>query len=89
METTEAYAPVGAVVFSHRNRQHYSVLSHNEDGSVTVLMLNSRAGEPRSSRILTHSNPMDTSDEIVGIRQRLTLYTAGHAEVLARRLWLR
>jgi len=87
MDATEEYAPVGAIVLSHRDRQHYAVLSHNDDDSVTVLMLGGRSGEPRSSRIVTHSIPMHPKDEIVGIRERLTLYTADHAEVLARRLW--
>ncbi len=85
-DAANTFAPVGSIVFSHREQRYYTVLSHNDDGSVTVMMLAGRSGDGRESRTITHRSPMDPLDEIVGIRERLTHHSRDHRVALARRL---
>jgi len=87
MAEDEPYPPVGAIVFSAHCKEHYTVLSHNEDGSVTVRWLgdgpDTTIHEPRT---LVHTTPLDPRDVVVGIRERLTLCSREHRTALARRV---
>lgn len=71
--TTTTYAPVGAVVLDRYWGCVYTVLSHNDDGSVTVRW---DGDHPASSdqwhsdphfrgRVGTHFTPMDRKDKIL------------------------
>lgn len=60
------YAPVGAVVYNAYWREHYTVLSHNANGTVTVRWHgDARVSNPRGVRETTHMTPMDKRDKIV------------------------
>ena len=61
------YAPVGAVVFNAYWQEHYTVMSHNADGTVTVQWHgDARCSNPSPPRTGTHRTPLDPRDKIVG-----------------------
>jgi hypothetical protein len=61
-----AYAPVGAVVLCSYWKEHYTVKSHNDDGTVTVHWHgDARCANPRPPRDTTHRTPLDPRDVIV------------------------
>lgn len=62
------YAPVGATVYSGYWREHYTVLSHNENGTVTIRWHGDGGGnEPRPEREGTHRTPLAHDDRIVSM----------------------
>ena len=66
--SNERYGPVGSVVFSSYWREHYTVLSHNDDGSVTVRWHgDGRHATPFPPRETTHRTPLDERDVIVSL----------------------
>jgi hypothetical protein len=59
------YGPVGTVVFCDYWQEHYTVRSHNENGTVTVDWHGDRrAVNPRPARTTTHSTPLEDRDWI-------------------------
>jgi hypothetical protein len=83
----DTYAPVGSIVRDFRRQEHYVVLSHNENGSVTVRWLeDGPPGRPLEARTVTHKVPLDQRDEVVGFRERMLLCSRDHHQALARRL---
>ena len=59
MNTLSEYAPVGATVRSAYWGETYTVLSHNEDGSVTV--------EWSDSTRSTHTTPLGERDIVFSV----------------------
>lgn len=63
-------APVGAVVFSHYWKEHYTVVSHNRlklssGYSVTVQWHgDGKWANPRAPRQTTHMTPLESRDRI-------------------------
>jgi hypothetical protein len=87
MGDDELVAPVGAIVLSARWQEHYAVLAHNDDGSVTVRWLgDGPPGTLRQPRKVTPRIVVDPEDRIVGLRERLMLSSRDHNAALARRL---
>ena len=60
MSVLPEYAPVGATVHSAHWRETYTVLSHNEDGSVTV--------EWSDGHQTTHRTRLDKRDRILTVK---------------------
>lgn len=69
----DKYAPEGAVVFSAYWQEHYTVLSHNADGSVTVRWHGTKSGPDgamqHEGRETTHRTPLSPRDDVVGQAQ--------------------
>lgn len=62
----EQYAPVGAVVRNSYWQEHYTVVAHNDDGTVTIRWHgDNRIGEPNQPRTSTHRTALDQRDRIV------------------------
>lgn len=68
----DGYAPVGSVVFNMYWREHYTVLRHNEDGSVTTRWHGDGPLGP-DPRITVHYTSCDERDYVCGTENlRLT-----------------
>jgi len=62
----ERYAPVGAIVLCSYWQEHYTVLSHNLDGTVTVRWHgDARCANPLPPRESTHRTPLDPRDRVL------------------------
>lgn len=51
------YAPVNAVVFNSYWRRHYTVMSHNLNGTVTVRW--------EDDKLVTHRTPFDQRRDVI------------------------
>lgn len=71
MPNAHALRKVGDVWRSHYWDEHYTVLSLNDDGSVTVEWHgNTRTGSGR--RTTTHATPIDRGDQLITRTQPAT-----------------
>jgi hypothetical protein len=62
------FAPVGATVFNAYWAEHYDVLSHNDDGTVTVWWHgDARCSSPRPAREATHRTPLTSRDVVLDL----------------------
>jgi hypothetical protein len=68
----EMYGPVGSLIFCAYWRTVSRVLSHNEDGSVTVEGVEHELtsvqwhGDPWMLRVRTHMTPLGRGDRVLG-----------------------
>lgn len=61
------YGPVGAVIYNAYWQEHYTVLSHNSDDTVSVAWHgDARYSNPTPPRTTTHCTPLDRRDRMVG-----------------------
>jgi hypothetical protein len=72
--STDRYAPVGAVVYNAYWGYVYRVLSHNDDGSITVRKIDhprqrykGRGGDYPIGASWSHRTPLDERDEILSV----------------------
>ncbi|HTZ63504.1 MAG TPA: hypothetical protein VMB51_05315 [Solirubrobacteraceae bacterium] len=62
---TPRYAPVGALVYCAYWQEHYTVVSHNDDGTVTVDWHGDARTHESAPRRTTHRTPLDPDDVVV------------------------
>lgn len=62
------FAPVGSTVFNNYWQETYTVMSHNDDGSITVKWHgDARVSNPSPPRETTHRTPLDDRDKIISL----------------------
>lgn len=59
------YAPVGAIVYCAYWQEHYTVRSHNDDGTVTVHWHGDARCRETVPRDTTHRTPLDARDRVL------------------------
>lgn len=68
MATSSPYAPVGATVYCGYWREHYTVVSHNDNGTVSVWWHgDAHCANPQPARLTTHRTPLAHDDRIVSM----------------------